>query len=78
MEDEDRKKKLAVLRNKFFHNKDHIKDQAPHIMDWFDGCHNKEQANQIIENCFKKDGNKWKMELDKPYFKESKTRCVCV
>jgi len=67
-----------VLKNKFFLNKDEIKESHPHIMDWFDGCRNKDKENQIIVNCFKKDGKQWKMSLDKPFFKESKSRCVCV
>jgi len=34
---------------------------------------------EIIENCFKKEGPKlWKLDLDKPFFKESKKRCVII
>ena len=72
-----RKKQLAVLKNKFFANKDAISVTHPHITEWFNGSRNKDLESEIIENCFRKDGNKWRMELDRPYFKESKSRCVC-
>jgi len=65
-------------RNKFFLHKDAIKESHPHIIEWFDNsCHNSRQVQtEIIENCFKKEGKAWKLDLDKPYFKESKKRCV--
>ena len=75
----ERVKKLAVLKNKFFKNMSVIKEQAPHIADWFEGSRNKETEATIIEECFKKDKTgHWQMKLDSPFFKESKTRCVCV
>ena len=70
-------KVLAVLKNKFFKMKDVIKTSHPHITEHFDSCRDKEQENKIIEHCFRKtEDNKWKMSLELPYFKESKTRCV--
>ena len=45
-------------------------------MEWLDGAGSKELKKDIIEKCFKKDAGRWKLDLDKPYFKESKQRCV--
>jgi hypothetical protein len=70
-------KVLAVLKHKFFKMRDVIKTSHPHIIDRFDSCRDREQENKIIEHCFRKtEDNKWKMSLELPYFKESKTRCV--
>jgi len=65
------------LHAKFWECKDAIKDSHPHIVEWFDSAP-KDVKNDIISHCFSKDKAKWKMDLDKPFFKESKTRCVCV
>jgi len=59
-----------------FKQKGEILETHPHIIDWFDGAANKEIKKDIIENCFKKEGSHWKLDLDKPFFKESKTRSV--
>ena len=63
-------------RNKFFNNKENIKGSHPHIVEWFDSDNNRDIQTEIIENCFRKEGKTWKLDLDKPFFKESKTRCV--
>ena len=66
-----------VLRNKFFKLKDTIKATHPHITDWFDGDPGREIQTDVIHNCFAKDPKKgWKLDLDKPFFKEVKKRCV--
>ncbi len=65
-----------TIRNKFFAQKDKIKDTHPHIVDWFDSDGSRSIQTEIIEACFKKSGKEWKLDLDKPFFKESKTRCV--
>ena len=62
--------------SRFFKQKADIAQTHPHIMEWFEGAASKEAKNDIIKNCFKKDGGLWKLDLDKPYFKESKIRCV--
>ena len=53
-----------------------IKDSHPHIMEWFDSSANRALQTDIIEQCFKKEGKAWKLDLDKPFFQESKKRCV--
>ena len=73
-----KKTRNQVLCNKFFHMEEEIKASHPHIMEWFDSSRSRSMQTEIIEECFKKDGSKWKLDLDKPYFKESKKRCVCV
>ncbi len=65
-----------TVRNKFFANKDAIKNSHPHIVDWFDSTSDRSLQTEIIEKCFEKKGKLWKIDLDKPFFKESKTRCV--
>ncbi len=65
-----------TCRNKFFANKDSIKNSHPHIVEWFDSNSDRSLQTDIIEKCFKKEGKLWKLDLDKPFFKESKTRCV--
>ena len=42
---------------KFFQNRDKIKESHPHITDLFDNETSREVKTEIIENCFKKDGN---------------------
>ena len=74
----ERARQLKVLKNKFFHDERTISETHPHITDWFHAFRDKAKQNEIIENIFKKEGGKWKMTLDKPYFKECKTRCACV
>jgi hypothetical protein len=65
-----------VCRDKFWAEKANIKDSHPHIVEWFD---NKDRALQtdIIDGCFKKGDGFWKLDLEKPFFKESKKK-VCV
>ncbi len=65
-----------TVRNKFFAHKDAIKNSHPHIVDWFDSTSDRSLQTEIIEKCFEKKGKLWKIDLDKPFFKESKTRCV--
>ncbi len=65
-----------TVRNKFFINKDAISNSHPHIVEWFDSTSDRSLQTEIIEKCFEKKGKLWKIELDKPFFKESKTRCV--
>jgi len=65
-----------ITRNKFFLEKEAIKESHPHIVEWFDSSKGRQVQTEIIENCFKKEGSKWKLDLDKPYFKESKKRRV--
>ncbi len=73
-----------TVRNKFFINKEMIKDSHPHIIDWFDTEQRQSVQTEIIVNCFTKSwdsrgGNlRWVMDLDKPFFNESKTRCVSI
>ena len=74
-----RKKRNQVKRNKFFQLKDEISQSHPHITEWFKDTSRRSLQTEIIENCFKpgvKGG--WKLDLANPFFKESKTRCVCV
>ena len=68
-----------VLRNKFFQLKDAIADSHPHITDLFDNAHKtpegkRETQTKVMENCFKKQGSKWVLDLSNPYFKECKQR----
>ena len=72
-------KRSQVLRNKFFAHKEAIQSTHPHITEWFDSNPGREIQTDLIHNCFTKNSNKsWKLELDKPYFKETKKRCVLV
>ena len=64
------------LANKFFARKAEIKDAHPHIVEWFDGTNCRATKTDIIENCFKKNGGTWKLDLEKPFFTEAKKRCV--
>ena len=66
------------MRNKFFTMKDKIKESHPHIIEWFDSDSSRAIQTEIIEKCFKKTGGdrEWKFDLDKPFFQESKKRCV--
>ena len=64
--------------------KDEIAKTHPHILEWFDKA-SKDMKAEIIEKCFKKIENgsaggkgEWVLDLEKPFFKESKQRCVCV
>ena len=68
-----------VLRGKFFAMKDEIRNMAPHIVDLFDNAHKeasgkRDTQTEVINNCFKKAGGKWKLDLANPYFQESKMR----
>ena len=65
-----------TIRNKFFAQKKNIEGAHPHITEWFDSESSRSIQTEIIEACFKKSGKEWKLDLDKPFFKESKTRCV--
>lgn len=56
----------------------------PHIVEWFDKA-SKDLKQEIVEKCFKKSDKgkgdnvgKWVLDLEKPFFQESKQRCVCV
>lgn len=69
-------KRNRVLRNKFWGCRDEMKETHPHIVEWFDTNHNREVKTEIIANCFKKAGKHWHLDLDKPFFNESKKRCV--
>jgi hypothetical protein len=53
-----------------------IKETHPHIVEMFDSESARSIQTEIIEQCFKKSGKEWKLDLDKPFFKESKSRCV--
>ena len=75
------KKKRSNYRNqikaiKFSAQKTEIKDAHPHIVEWFDGTNCRATKTDIIENCFKKTSGVWKLDLEKPFFTESKKRCV--
>ena len=75
------KKKRSEFRNqcianKFFKQKSEIKDSHPHIVEWFDSSTSRATKTEIIENCFKKSGGPWKLDLEKPFFEEAKKRCV--
>jgi hypothetical protein len=80
--DDDKKKgrnpaiRNQTCRNKFFQEKAAIQESHPHIIEWFDSKGDRQVQTDIIENCFKKSQGVWKLDLDKPFFKESKTRCV--
>ena len=71
-----RKVRNQACRNKFFEDKQTIKDSHPHIVEWFDSSVNRALQTDIIEQCFKKSGKAWVLDLDKPFFQESKKRCV--
>ena len=76
-----RKKKSTTnmnqcIANKFFKQKGEIKESHPHIVDWFDNSTSRATKTDIIENCFKKNGGTWKLDLEKPFFSEAKKRCV--
>ena len=75
-EPQAKKARCQQCQQRFFKQRDEIIETHPHIMDWFDGAATKEVKKEIIENCFKKDGKFWKLDLDKPFFKESKHRSV--
>ena len=64
---------------KFFQMKHEIKETHPHITEWFENASQERHIQtEIIENCFKKEGRTWKLDLDKPFFKETKQRCVSI
>ena len=65
-----------TMRNKFFAQKEKIKESHPHISEWFDSESSRTIQTEIIEQCFSKKGREWVLDLEKPFFKESKTRCV--
>jgi hypothetical protein len=65
-----------ICRNKFFAQKENIKESHPHIAEWFDNEQSRALQTEIIEKCFKKSAGEWKFDLDKPFFTESKKRCV--
>ena len=56
--------------------KANIKDSHPHITEMFDSTGSRALQTEIIDNCFKKEKGVWKLDLEKPFFKETKTRCV--
>ena len=64
--------------NKFFKDRETIKDSHPHIVEWFDSNPGRAVQTEIIENCFKKENKTWKLDLEKPFFRESKKRCVYI
>ena len=64
------------MRNKFWQNRDQIKETHPHIIEYFDSNQSRAIQTEIIENCFKKEGKVWKLDLDKPFFRETKQRFV--
>ena len=66
-----------VVSKKFFGARDEIKDDHPHIIEWFDNAKTREIKTDIINNCFVKMGGSWKLNPKAPFFKESKQRCVC-
>jgi hypothetical protein len=70
------RRRNQTIRNKFFQEKPQIQASHPHIVEWFDSAGGRDTQTDIIENCFKKSNAVWKLDLDKPFFKESKTRCV--
>ena len=78
--DETKKKRLGYrnqcIANKFFKQKGEIKESHPHIVDWFDSSSSRGTKTEIIENCFKKNGGTWKLDLEKPFFAEAKKKCV--
>ena len=71
-----RKSGASSAKRVFFQQRQQIDQTHPHILEWFDGSTDRTLQSEIIEKCFKKDGGRWKLDLDKPYFKESKQRCV--
>ena len=73
----NRRLRNQTLRNKFFDSRENIKESHPHIVEWFDNSRSRAVQTEVIENCFKKNGGKWSLDLDKPYFKECKSRWVC-
>ena len=53
-----------------------FKRPTPHIVELFENGHKtaegqRETRTKVIENCFKKEGSKWVLDLDNPHFKES-------
>ena len=76
MEPQRQKHRNQTVRNKFFTEKKEIRETHPHIVAWFDSGGSRAVQTDIIENCFKKEGKTWKLDLDKPFFQESKKRCV--
>ena len=69
-----KKPRNQQVTTRFFKAKADIAKTHAHIIDWFDDCTDKEVRNDIIKNCFRKEGQLWKLDLDKPFFKESKIR----
>ncbi len=71
-----------VLRNKFFAMTDHLKTQAPRIVDLLEnGDHSKSlraTQSEVINNCFTKSAvsKSWVLDLNNPFFKETKARWV--
>ncbi len=60
-----------------------IEKSHPWLVEWFDKA-SKDLKAEIIEKCFKKSDNgraggkgQWVLDLEKPFFQESKQRCVC-
>ena len=70
----NKRHRCQQCQSRFFQQRSEITETHPHIMEWFDATATKEVKKEIIENCFKKDGRKWTLDLDKPFFKESKHR----
>jgi len=71
-----KKHRNQSMRNKFFASREKIKESHPHISEWFDSESSRTIQTEIIEQCFSKKGREWVLDLEKPFFKESKTRCV--
>jgi hypothetical protein len=62
-------------KEKFFAMRDSLSQTHPHITEWFETGTRGDKA-EIIQNCFKKEGQVWKLDASNPFFKESKQRCV--
>ena len=63
------------MATKFFSAREEMLKTHPHIVDWFDTSAHQVKS-EIINNAFTKNQGRWQMDLEKPFFRESKARCA--
>ena len=69
------RKRPCYLASKFFSAREEMQNSHPHILEWFDTS-SQQVKSDIINNAFTKNQGRWQMDLEKPFFRESKQRCA--
>ena len=69
------------MATKFFSAREEMLKTHPHIVDWFDTSTHQVKSEIIkkfimVFNAFTKNQGRWQMDLEKPFFRESKARCA--